>query len=99
MLKAFSVLEEKIGEKYPNELKEKSVCDLLYGVLLMICKAGKSSDEIRTYIDSYETKYPRWWECKIIKHLGKSKRAFLLCARFRIICGLKGFTYLHSKMI
>lgn len=41
----------------PLEMKNKSVVALLYGVLLMMCKAGKPSAEIMSYIEQYENKY------------------------------------------
>ncbi|RGN35270.1 glycosyltransferase family 2 protein [Bacteroides oleiciplenus] len=99
MIIAFSILEDKLGEKYPEELKEKSVCDILYGVLLMMCKAGKSNQEIITYINSYEYRYPQWYKCKIIEYLGKGKQIFLFCAKYRFVWGLKVLAYIHSKMV
>ena len=44
----------------PLEMKNKSVVDLLYGVLLMMCKVGKPSAEIMSYIERYESKYSDW---------------------------------------
>ena len=44
------ILESEFGETFPQEIKEKSVTDILYGVLLMMCKSGKSTMEIKTYI-------------------------------------------------
>lgn len=99
MITSFGILENTIGQKYPEEIKEKSVSDLLYGVLLMMCKAGKTNREICNYINSYENKYPKWWECNIIRHLGVFKGVFLKCARFRFIQGLKFLAYIHTKMI
>lgn len=99
MITAFGILEDTIGHKYPKEVKEKSVSDLLYGVLLMMCKAGKTSKEICRYIKDYENKYPKWWECNIIHHIGAFKGVFLNFARFKFILGLKFLSYIHSKMI
>ena len=99
LLKAFGMLEKTIGKKYPEEMKEKSVCDILYGALLTMCKAGKSNKEIRQYIEDYEKKYPEWWKCKIIGYIGKAKQVFLKCVQYRLIWGLKGITYVHSRMI
>lgn len=47
MIKAFGILEKELGRKYPKELKEKSVPDLLYGVLLIMCKSGKKIAKLR----------------------------------------------------
>lgn len=99
MIKAFSILEEKLGKKYPQELKEKSVPDLLYGVLLMMCKAGRSNREIRNYIDSYGKKYVNWDTCEIINCLGMAKRIFLKAAKYRCMTLLKLMAWCHAKMI
>ena len=53
MIKAFGILEKELGRKYPKELKEKSVPDLLNGVLLIMCKSGKKNCEIKDYIKIY----------------------------------------------
>lgn len=99
MIKAFGILEETLGEKYPEELREKSVPDLLYGVLLMMCKAGKSNREIKEYIDFYERKYPQWWKCGSVKRLGKAKQVFLMAARYRNIWALNELAKIHRRMI
>lgn len=99
MIKAFGVLEETIGNKYPEEIKEKSVPDLLYGVLLMMCKAGKSNREIKKYIKSYKKKYPNWFQCQSVDELGRAKKIFLIAARFEQVVIMKILAYVHSKLI
>ena len=99
MIKAFGILEETLGKKYPKELREKSVPDLLYGVLLMMCKAGKSSQDIKAYIDSYEKKYPEWWKCGSVKRLGMAKQVFLMAARYRNIWALNELAGIHARLI
>lgn len=99
MINAFSILENTLGEKYPAELKEKSVCDLLYGVLLMMCKAGKSNKEIKTYISNYEKKYSNWWKCDCIRHIGSCKKLFLIVAKFKQPFIMKLYAILHGIMI
>lgn len=99
MVKAFTVLEESLGNKYPEELKEKSVTDILYGALLMMCKAGKSKKEIKEYIEAYEKKYPEWWKCQIINHLGRAKRMFLKAAKMRMIFAMKQYAKLQDYII
>lgn len=99
MIKAFAILEETLGSKYPEELKEKSVPDLLYGVLLMMCKAGKSNTEISNYIQEYEKKYPEWYQCQSVKSLGKAKELFLTAAKFKQIAIMKQLAYVHSQLI
>lgn len=99
MLKAFAILEDKFLAEYPLEMKNKSVTDILYGALLMMCKSGKDNRTILKYIKEYEKKYPEWWKCEIIKYLGKPKMAFLKFAQWHFIPGVKFIAYLHSQMI
>lgn len=99
MVKAFSILEEKFNKDYPLEIKNKSVTDILYGGLLMMCKSGKKREEILQYLKEYENRYPKWWNCQIINYLGAEKRVFLLCARWRFVLGLKAIAFVHSVMI
>ena len=99
MVKAFAILEEKFLKKYPLEIKNKSVTDILYGGLLMMCKSGKSNSFISNYIKEYEKKYPEWWKCKIINYLGTAKKLFLKCAQYHFVVGLKSIAFLHSLMI
>ncbi len=99
MVKAFSILEEKFLENYPLEMKNKSVTDILYGGLLMMCKSGRNNSFVRDYINKYEEKYPEWWKCEIIDHVGIAKKVFLRCARWRFISGLKTIAFIHSLMI
>ncbi len=99
MLNAFAVLEDALRDKYPNEIKEKSVCDLLYGVILMMCKAGKSNKDIKNYIKNYEKKYAKWSDCRIIQYLGKSKKIFLKAVDIKCVIALKILAWVHSKLI
>ena len=99
MVKAFSILEDVFKKEYPLQIKNKSVTDILYGALLMMCKSGKSNKEILFYIKEYENKYPSWWECEIINYLGMSKRVFLKCVKMHFVLGLKAISYAHSFII
>ena len=99
MIRAFRVLEDSLGERYPKELQNKSVPDLLYGVILMMCKSRKCSKEIREYIDCYEKKYPKWWKYRSVKELSIAKQVFLLAVRYRQIGAIKTLSYVHSILI
>ncbi len=99
MLSAFQILNASLGDKYADELKDKSVTDILYGVLLMMCKAHKSKSEILDYIKEYEKKYPDWYSSSLIPYLSLPKRAFLLCAKRHFILGIRTITKFHSYII
>lgn len=99
MVQAFNILQEKLESKYPKEIAEKSVMDLLYGGVLMMCKARKSSKDIRSYIEQYENRYSQWYESASILHLGSPKRLFLQLVKYKCIVGLRLLSWIHSKMI
>lgn len=99
MIKAFSTLENELSKNYATELKEKSVTDILYGVLLMMCKSGKSTNKIKAYINEYEKKYPNWEKCEIINYLGKPKKLFLQMAKTRNVIGMRSIAKVHSMII
>ena len=50
MIQAFNIVESALYAKYPQEMCEKSVTDLLYGVVLIMCKAKKPAKEIKAQI-------------------------------------------------
>lgn len=99
LISAFSIVEKKLSGKYSDELKEKSVPDLLYGVLLMMGKSNKTNREIKNYIINYEKHYNNWWNCRVIKYLGKPKRLFLFFARIHFSSGIKVLARIHGAMI
>lgn len=99
MIKAFDLIENTLKDKYPEEVKEKSVPDILYGVLLIMCKSGKGTKDIKDYINRYEKKYPKWEECDIIRHMGKAKAIFLSMARKRNIIAMKAIVRIHSAIV
>ena len=99
MVKAFSYLEKDLLKKYPEEIKQKSITDLLYGATLMMCKANKPNKVIREYIDSYTEKYPEWDKCEIINHIGKAKKLFLKFISSRNIFLLKILAGIHTRMV
>ncbi len=99
MVKAFSYLEDELGKLYPEELKEKSVSDLLYGSLLMMCKSGKSDSDIYSFLKCYEENNPEWDQYELVKYLGKQKSLFLKMAKHRNIKAMRFIAMVHSLII
>ena len=99
MVRAFEILENKFSVDYPIEIANKSITDLLYGALLMMCKSGNNKLSIIKYIIEYEKKYPNWWNCEILNHLGIAKNIFLLFAKWHFVEGLKVLAFAHSLKI
>ena len=92
-------MEEYLGPLYKEELREKSVPDLLYGTLLVMCKRGASRKEIIDFIGTYEEKYPEWEKTEIRKHLGRAKNLFLKMTECRNIAGMRLLAKAHSFLL
>lgn len=99
LLQAFKILEDSIGLEYADSLKQKSVTDLLYGVLLIMCKSKKNRREILAYIDDYCARYPGWEKCEIMKYIGRAKRLFLLSAKYHQVILMKLYANVHTALI
>lgn len=99
MVKAYRIIDESFGDRYKNELNTKSIPDLLYGGLLMMCKARKTKAEIVKFIQEYESRYPLWYEDPMVAQLGKAKMIFLTAARKRNVTLLKILADIHSRLI
>lgn len=98
MVNAFAIIEKELSGRFPKEIEQKSVSDILYGALLMMCKSGRANKEIRDYINNYEKKYPGWSKSEIISYLGKGKSVFLKFAKVRFIAGMKAIANVHSLL-
>lgn len=98
MITAYGILRNKLGRKYEKEIREKSIPDLLYGSVLLMCKEKKSRKEIRQYIYDYESGYPDWWQSALVNDIGKVKKIFLLCIKYRWIMALRLLSAVHSRM-
>lgn len=99
VIEAFAILEDCLGPLYKEELREKSVPDLLYGALLVMCKRGASRKGIIDFIGAYEEKYPEWEKAEIRKHLGKAKNLFLKMTECRNIAGMRLLAKAHSFLL
>ncbi|MDO5157162.1 MAG: glycosyltransferase [Eubacteriales bacterium] len=99
MVEAFKIVEDTLGKKYAEAVEAKSVTDLLYGGVLMMCKAHKSSLEIKEYIKAYERKYPNWRHSRILDSLGGGKALFLKFSEKKAIPMLRLMTLAHSLLI
>lgn len=99
IIEAFAILEENLGSLYKEELREKSVPDLLYGTLLVMCKRGASRKDIIDFIVAYEEKYPEWEKTEIRNHLGKAKNLFLNMAECRNVIGMRLLAKAHSFLL
>ena len=97
---AFEILNERLGNKYKEEIMDKSITDLLYGNCLIMCKDRTNRKEIIEFIKKYEEKFnPEWTQSKMLLQLNYSKKAFLFAVKHKNITLMRIFTYIHSKLL
>ena len=99
MIKAYQILKDTLGAKYKKEIQTKTIADLLYGCILVMCKVGKSDFEINRHIDRFEEQYPNWYKNIIVKKMGRAKWIYLTNIKLRNIKMLRIMAYVHSKLI
>ncbi|XAM44542.1 hypothetical protein TPDSL_10470 [Terrisporobacter petrolearius] len=99
MVKAFEIVKRYLGKTYPKVVEAKSVPDLLYGGVLIMCKSGKKNKEIKNYIEKYEKQYPNWKKSPIINSIGRIKRIYLKFIGIKFIPVIKLMTKMHSLII
>ena len=99
MVEAYKVIYDKLGKKYPDAVNTKSIPDLLYGGVLLMCKTRKTKSEIKKYISAYEKENPHWYENSIINEIGRSKKLFLICVRHRWMRMLKAMSMVHARLV
>ena len=99
LIEAFEILKKNFNGKYQDELKNKSVTDLLYGCVLIMCKNSSSRKKIIDFINKYDSEYNQWYETEIINYVGKSKKIFLNLIKNRNILLLKVLAIIHSIIL
>lgn len=99
LIKAFEILKKNFNDSYKLELINKSVTDLLYGSILIMCKNNKSKKEIIKFIDEYEKNYQNWYNSEIINYVGKTKKIFFFLVKHKQIFMLKIFAKIHSILL
>ena len=95
---AYKMLEQNYKNDYFEELKEKSVMDLLYSMVLIMCKNKRKNSEIKKFIKEYNLNNKEWYKYEIINYIGKSKKIFLTCIRYRLIVFVKLLAFIHTLL-
>lgn len=87
--------ESKAG--FEKELEFRAVTELLYGMVMVMIRSGKTKKEILDQIDAVETAHPNWKENPYFLNLPKGKRIFILTAQRRKIGLLKLLIWAWDK--
>ncbi len=74
---------------YKEELEFRAIIDLMYGMIMIMVRSGRSNLEICKEIDSFKKCYPNWSQNIYLSKVGKGKRIFIELARKKKIMILR----------
>lgn len=74
---------------FNEELEFRAVLELLYGMIMIMVKAGYQTIKIKRQIEEVLKQYPKWRNNKYYKEIAIEKRIFMLCASRKKIYLLK----------
>ena len=63
--------------------------DLMYGMIMIMVRSGRSSKEIAEQIEWFNKKYSNWRRNPYFTRLPKGKQVFIDCARKKWITALR----------
>lgn len=95
--KTISRMLELSNKDFELELEYRSVCDLMYGMVMIMLRSKKSNEEILEVINSFNKKYPYWKKNPYLRKLARGKRVFVLCASYKWLGILKLLIWCWDK--
>lgn len=98
-LDSMQLLRQTLGNGYRMELDYHTIYALHYGMTLSLCKQGASGQDIKAELARSEALCPDYLRNPYVKKMGFAKRAFLWCAKLRLIFPLRVFAALHSRFV
>ena len=99
ILESIQRLQQALGDRYCSELDYHKIYALHYGMTLSLCKQGASGRDIKAELARSEALCPDYLRNPYVKKMGLAKRAFLLCAKLRLILPLRIFAAIHSRFV
>lgn len=88
---------ELSNQGFELELEYRSICDLIYGMVMIMLRSKKSNEEVLEVINSFNKKYPYWKKNPYLKKLVKGKRIFIFCASYKWLRILKLLIWCWDK--
>ena len=79
-LKSIQTAEDSSNAGFETELEFRAVSELLYGMVMVMVRAGKSKEEIYEHIDFFNLRYPDWKKNQYLFGLNRAKRLFIYFA-------------------
>lgn len=95
--KTINRMFELSKQGFELELEYRSICDLMYGMIMIMLRSKKTNKEILEIINSFNKKHPNWKKNPYLKKLVKGKRIFVLCASYKWLGVLKLLIWCWDK--
>ncbi len=98
-IKAFSQLEQVLGDGYEQELEYHAVYALHYGDILVLCKQKADRRVILERIRENRSRCPNYRSNPYVKKMGIAKRMFLRAEDMGLVGLLRLYAKLHSACV
>lgn len=95
--KTINRMFELSKQGFELELEYRSICDLMYGMIMIMLRSKKTNKEILEIINSFNKKHPHWKKNIYLKRLAKGKRVFVLCTSYKWLGVLKLLIWCWDK--
>ena len=97
-LVAQSVIDENIGQAYPQECEFIAIKNFCYGAILNGIKAGIEMDVIKKDYADFLQKHPNWHKNKYMFSLSRTRKIFLSLLKRRMFLSMRLFAIVHRKL-
>lgn len=65
---------------FEKELEFRAISEMMYGMVMIMVRSGKTKKDIVSHIDLFNRKFPEWKSNSYLCYLPKAKRAFIYSA-------------------
>lgn len=65
---------------FEAEMEFRAVTELLYGMVMIMVRSGRTNEELKSQVDSVIRKYPNWKENIYLSRMSRGKLVFVQCA-------------------
>ncbi len=89
--KCLKEMNEGSAAGFETELEFRTVSELVYGMTMLMLRAGKGRKEITLHLDSVDRSYPSWANNPYLQMLPRAKRIFMQAAQKRRFVMLRLF--------
>lgn len=65
---------------FEKELEFRAIHELMYGMIMIMIRSGRSREDVKKQVDWFDEKYPKWRNNPYLDKLPKAKQVFIDCA-------------------